>query len=95
MLKRMYRFDEAAEVLANLLEPGRMDPEILGEIADNHYQAGNAEEASALYGILTQLQPHNIGFRVRYLNLAFRAKAYKDVVSDGRDILQRDTLLSV
>ena len=31
MLKRMYRFDEAAEVLANLLEPGRMDPEILGE----------------------------------------------------------------
>ena len=95
MLKRMYRFDEAAEVLGNLLEPGRMDPEILGEIADNHYQAGNAEDASALYGILTQLQPDNIGFRVRYLTLAFRAKAYKDVVSDGRDILQRDTLLPV
>ena len=95
LLKRMYLFDEAAEALASLLEPGNMDKEILGELADSHYLAGNSDDATMLYGILSQQHPDNLGFRIRYMNLAARAKAYPDVVSEGRDILRRDTLLPV
>ena len=93
LLKRMYLFDEAAETLTGLLSPGRMDIEVLGEIADCHYQSGNTEDAASLYGILSMQQPDNLGFRIRYMNLASRAKAYASVIDEGRDLLRRDTLL--
>ena len=95
LLKRMYLFDDAAEALTGLLHPNRMDTEVLGEIADCHYQSGNTEDAAQLYGILSQQQPDNLGFRIRYMNLASRAKAYDSVIDEGRDILRRDTLLPV
>ena len=66
LLKRMYLFDDAAEALTGLLRPERMDTEVLGEIADCHYQSGNTEDAAQLYGILSQQQPDNLGFRIRY-----------------------------
>ena len=93
LLKRMYLFDEAAETLTGLLSSERMDTEVLGEIADCHYQSGNTEDAAALYGILSQQHPDNLGFRIRYMNLASRAKAYTAVIDEGRDLLRRDTLL--
>ena len=93
LLKRMYLFDEAAETLTGLLSPDRLDTEVLGEIADCHYQSGNTEDAAQLYGILSQQQPDNLGFRIRYMNLASRAKAYDSVIDEGRDLLRRDTLL--
>ena len=95
LLKRMYLFDEAAETLTGLLRPDRLDTEVLGEIADCHYQSGNTEDAARLYGILSQQQPDNLGFRIRYMNLASRAKSYASVIDEGRDLLQRDTLLPV
>ena len=93
LLKRMYLFDEAAETLTGLLRPDQLDTEVLGEIADCHYQSGNTEDAAQLYGILSQQLPDNLGFRIRYMNLAARAKAYASVIDEGRDLLQRDTLL--
>ena len=95
LLKRMYLFDEAAETLTGLLRPDRLDTEVLGEIADCHYQSGNTEDAARLYGILSQQQSDNLGFRIRYMNLASRAKSYASVIDEGRDLLQRDTLLPV
>ena len=95
LLKRMYLFDEAAETLTSLLRPDRLDTEVLGEIADCHYLSGNTEDAARLYGILSQQLPDNLGFRVRYMNLAARAKSYASVIDEGRDFLQRDTLLPV
>lgn len=95
LLKRMYLFDEAAETLTGLLGPDRLDAEVLGEIADCHYLAGNTEDAASLYGFLSQYQPDNLGFRIRFMNLASRAKAYDSVLDEGRDILRRDTLLPV
>ena len=92
-LKQQYRFDAAAETLSSILSPGQMDPEVLGELADCHFQSGNSEDASALYGILMQLVPDHAGFRMRYMTLAYRGKAYPDVVETGRELLQRDSLL--
>ena len=40
-----------------------------------------------------QLVPEHNGFRMRYMTLAYRAKAYEDVIETGRELLQRDTLL--
>lgn len=92
-LKQQYRFDAAAETLSSILSPGQMDAEVLGELADCHFQSGNSEDASALYGILMQLVPEHNGFRMRYMTLAYRAKAYEDVIETGRELLQRDSLL--
>ena len=92
-LKQQYRFDAAAETLSGILSPGQMDAEVLGELADCHFQSGNSEDASALYGILMQLVPEHAGYRMRYMTLAYRGKAYPDVVETGRELLQRDSLL--
>lgn len=92
-LKQQYRFDAAAETLAGILAPGQMDPEVLGELADCHFQSGNSEDAASLYGVLQQLVPNHLGYRMRYLTLAYRAKAYQEVVEAGRDLLQQDSLL--
>ena len=95
LLRRMYCFDEAAEALTTLLRPEAMDLEILGELADCHFQAGRFGDATQLYLILTQQRPDDLGYQVRYLSLLGRAKAYDAVVAQGREVLQRDTLLPV
>ena len=95
LLKRMYCFDEAAEALSSLLSPGSVDTEVLGELADCHYQAGRTDEAMLLYMQLTQLHPEDLGNQVRLMSLLSRAGALPDVVARGRAVLQRDTLLPV
>ena len=95
LLRRMYCFDEAAEALSSLLRPDEIDFEVLGELADCSFQAGWFEDAVRYYVILTQACPDDLGYQIRYLSLASRAKAYDDVVTRGCEILQRDTLLPV
>jgi tetratricopeptide (TPR) repeat protein len=95
LLKRMYCFDEAAEALSSLLSPGSVDTEVLGELADCHYQAGRSPEAMLLYMQLTQLRPEDLGNQVRFMSLLNRAGALSDVVARGREVLQRDTLIPV
>ncbi len=93
LLRRMYCFDEAAEALASLLRPGAMDLEVLGELADCHFQASRFDEAMQLYFILSQQRPEDLGYQVRYMYLLGRAKAYSSVIAQGRELLKRDTLL--
>ena len=95
LLRSMYCFDEAAEVLTPLLRPDKMDAEVLGELADCSFQAGWYEDATWQYLLLTQMRPEDLGFQVRYLALVSRARAYDVVAGLGREILQRDTLLPV
>ena len=95
LLRSMYCFDEAAETLTSLLRPERMDLEVLGELADCNYQAGWYDDAAMLYFVLTQQRPDDMGYQIRYLQLASRAKAFDDVVARGREVLQRDTLMPV
>ena len=93
LLRRMYCFDEAAEALSSLLRPGAMDLEVLGELADCHFQASRFDEARQLYFILSQQRPEDLGYQIRYMYLLGRAKAYSSVVAQGRELLKRDTLL--
>lgn len=93
LLRRMYCFDEAAEALASLLRPGVMDLEVLGELADCHFQASRFDEARQLYFILSQQRPEDLGYQVRYMYLLSRTKAYSSVIAQGRELLKRDTLL--
>ena len=95
LLKRMYCFDEAAEALSSLLSPGSVDTEVLGELADCHFQAGRYPEAMLLYMQLTQIRPEDLGNQVRLMSLLNRAGALSDVVARGREVLQRDTLIPV
>lgn len=95
LLKRMYCFDEAAEALSSLLRPGAADLEVLGELADCHYQAGRTDEAMLLYMQLTQLRPEDLGHQVRFMSLLSRAGALPEVVARGREVLRRDTLVPV
>ena len=95
LLRKMYCFDEAAEALSSLLRPGAMDLEVLGELADCHFQAGRLDEARQLYFVLSQQRPDDLGNQIRYMSLLGRAKAYDSVVARGREVLQRDTLLPV
>ena len=95
LLKRMYCFDEAAEALSSLLSPGSVDTEVLGELADCHFQAGRYPEAMLLYLQLTQIRPEDLGNQVRLMSLLNRAGALSDVVARGREVLQRDTLIPV
>ena len=95
LLRKMYCFDEAAEALSSLLRPGAMDLEVLGELADCHFQAGRLDEARQLYFVLSQQRPDDLGYQIRYMSLLGRAKAYDSVVARGREVLQRDTLLPV
>ena len=93
LLRRMYCFDEAAEALASLLRPGVMDLEVLGELADCHFQASRFDEARQLYFILSQQRPEDLGYQIRYMYLLGRVKAYDSVIAQGRELLKRDTLL--
>ncbi len=93
LLRRMYCFEEAAEALSSLLRPGAMDLEVLGELADCHFQASRFDEARQLYFILSQQRPEDLGYQIRYMYLLGRAKAYSSVVAQGRELLKRDTLL--
>lgn len=92
-LKQQYKFDAAAQTLSALMDPAHMDAELLGELADCHFLSGDSEDATALYGILTQMAPEHTGYRMRYMTLAYRAKAYPEVVGAGKELLQRDSLL--
>ncbi|MBR1569767.1 MAG: hypothetical protein IJ651_03430 [Bacteroidales bacterium] len=74
-LKQQYKFDAAAQTLSALMDPAHMDAELLGELADCHFLSGDSEDATALYGILTQMAPEHTGYRMRYMTLAYRAKA--------------------
>lgn len=95
LLRRMFCHDEAADVLMTLLEPESTDIEVLGELADCYYQAGRTDQAAELYSRLQNLAPDNLGFKVRYLNLAYRAELYPHVLQQGRAFLQKDTLAPV
>ena len=95
LLKRMYLFDEAASALSSIIDPGMEDLEVLGELADCHFQAGNYSDAELLYSLLCSRQMDNIGWRVRRISLESRAERFPEVVSDGRELLSRAQIPSV
>ena len=91
-LKKMYRADEAAGTLAEVLHLDKFNIELLTELADCHTQAGNTSDALGLYSILSGMQPGNAYFKICMARILYREKAYDGCIPLCKSILSTDTI---
>ncbi|MDO5442645.1 MAG: tetratricopeptide repeat protein [Bacteroidia bacterium] len=91
-LKNSYKFDQALEILSELLEQDSSDEAVAAEIADCHFQNGAYEDAFPLYVMLSQHNPTKVMYKVRQMLSAYRLKGYEQAVSTGKEILKQDTI---
>lgn len=94
-LKSIYKTEKAIELLSGLIRPEQFDEEVLKEIADCHIQAGNLETAANTYSTLLVMNPENILYRIRLMNIAYRSKDYKSSAELGLSIIRRDTIPAI
>ncbi len=95
LLKSQYKFDEAITVLTSCLSPGSFDPAIMKEIADCHFQSGNAIDAAGVYALLYQLDPTDLTVKVRLAAISYRQKDYGNAILFGREITATDTIPAI
>ena len=79
-LKKMYRADEAAGTLAEVLHLDQFNIGLLTELADCHTQAGNLQDAFGLYSILSGMQPENVYFKICIARILYHEKAYIECI---------------
>lgn len=91
-LKKMYRADEAAGTLAEVLHLDQFNIELLTELADCHTQAGNTSDALGLYSILSGMQPRNVYFKICLARILYHEKAYEECIPFCKGILATDTI---
>ncbi len=91
-LKKMYRADEAAGVLAEVLHLDQFNIELMAELAECHMQAGNAEEAFNLYSLLSGMQPDNVYFKICKARILYREKQYKESIAACKAIIIQDSI---
>ena len=94
-LKSIYKTDAAIERLSGLMRPGAIDEEVLSELADCHFIAGDYETAAGTYQLLSLHSPQNLYYRVREMQLAYRMKDYPACVRLGCDVLAQDSIPAV
>ena len=94
-LRSVLRTDEAIGLLSTLVTPGRMDVEVLSELADCHFQSGNYEDAAGLYNMLSLQNPGNLLFKLRKMQIFYRVKAWPQAVEAGKEALALDTIPAV
>ncbi len=94
-LKQLWKYDEAIAALTQMMADQGPRPELLEELADCHYQSGNAPEALDQYTLLAQMQPGKLLYQIRQMSLLYRAKQYPGAIDIGRGILQRDSITQV
>ena len=94
-LKQLWKYDEAIAALTQMMADQGPRPELLEELADCHYQSGNAAEALTQYSLLADMQPDKLLYKLRLMNLLYRGKQYEGAIGYGRDILQRDSITQV
>ena len=66
-LKSIYKTDAAIEALSPFVMPGRLDEEVLAELADCHFQSGDYQTAAGTYVLLSTLAPDNLLYKVRQM----------------------------
>lgn len=93
--KKMLRYDAAAETLASVMEPGMLDVEVAGELADCHVLSGKLPDALALYGILSMQHPDNLYFAIQKASLLFKVGDYQGCYDDGKAICAKDSIPSI
>lgn len=94
-LKSIYKTDAAIERLSGLMKPGAMDEEVLSELADCHFIAGDYETAAGTYQLLSLHAPQNLFYRIRGMQLAYRMKDYDASARLGREVLALDSIPAV
>lgn len=94
-LKQLWKYDEAIAALTQMMAEQGPRAELLEELADCHYQSGNAVEALTQYSLLADMQPQKLLYKLRLMNLLYRGKQYEGAIGYGRDILQRDSITQV
>ena len=91
-LHRLYRMHESVEVLADVLHLDQFNIELMADLAESHTQAGNTMEAFSLYGILSQMQPENLYFKLCRVRILFREKQYEESINACKDIIVQDSI---
>lgn len=91
-LRRLYRMQESVEVLAEVLYLDQFNIELMADLAESHTQAGNTMEAFSLYGILSQMQPENLYFKLCRARILFREKQYEESINTCKDIIVQDSI---
>lgn len=94
-LKQLWKYDEAIAALTQMMAEQGPQPVLLEELADCHYQSGNAAEALDQYTLLADMQPDKLLYKLRLMSLLYRGKQYEPVIALGRDVLQRDSITQV
>jgi len=94
-LKQLWKYDEAIAALTQMMAEQGPRPELLEELADCHFQSGNAAEALDQYSLLAQMQPDKLLYQIRLMSLLYRGRQYDGAIEIGRGILQRDSITQV
>ena len=94
-LKQLWKYDEAIAALTQMMAEQGPRADLLEELADCHYQSGNATEALTQYSLLAEMQPDKLIYKLRLMNLLYRGKQYEAAIGFGREILQRDSITQV
>ncbi len=84
--------DAAIETLSQFVTPGRLDEEVLSELADCHFQSGDYQTTAGTYMLLSSFAPDNLLYKVRRMQTAYRMKAFDQSALAGKEILQRDSI---
>lgn len=91
-LRKLYRAEEAAGALAEVLHIDQYNIEIMAELAECHNQAGNTGDAFSLYSMLSRMEPDNIYFRICMARILYREKQYAESIATCREIIARDSI---
>ena len=94
-LKQLWKYDEAIAALTQMMAEQGPRPELLEELADCHFQSGNAAEALDQYSLLAQMHPDKLLYQIRLMSLLYRGRQYDGAIEIGRGILQRDSITQV
>ncbi len=94
-LRKLYRAEEAAGALAEVLHIDQFNIELMAELAECHTQAGNTEDAFGLYSILAGMQPDNLYFKICQARILYREKQYDESISICRNIIQKDSITEI
>lgn len=91
-LRKLYRMNEAVEVLAGVLYLDQYNVGLMADLAESHMQSGNTMDAFKLYGILSRMQPDNPYFKICQARILYREKQYGESIDICRDIVAADSI---
>ena len=91
-LRKMYRADEAATAIGEVLHIDKFNIEMMAELAECHTQAGNTADAFSLYSILSGMQPNNLYFKICQARILYREKQFNESIAVCKEIMARDSI---